>query len=169
VREARLNEPVLAVDIDGVLNTLDVHPARTGGTGLGDRPVFLPGPMRALNRAVATTSCKVIISSTWRTRFALRGLTRLMVDGGFEHGPAVIGKTPDLSRQEKGPLWRAATRGAEICAWRAEVGHTGHLAIADDNYDMDGVREHLVLVNPFVGLTDDDADMLISLLRGEAP
>jgi hypothetical protein len=150
-----MNDPVLFLDIDGVLNRL------TGGRwpmAMDARNVAL------LDAVVAETGCLVVISSTWRTLHELPTLVAMLVAAGFTHPEAVIGITPELSHLEEGPLWRPVERGEEIAQWRRDNAHGGPFCVWDDTPDMTAVWDHFIHVSSATGVTEEDVRRTIRML-----
>lgn len=151
---------VLFLDFDGVLN-------RIGETRMDRRPVFEPDLILKLNLIVELTNCDIVITSTWRTHYSVRSLGRLLGNWGFLYPHKIIGKTPDLSTQESASkLWKATSRGAEICSWLVTNNYTGNYVVVDDTADMDGVWAHFVEINGAFGMTDEDVVDIVERLNG---
>lgn len=159
---------VLFLDIDGVLNNPGTYSVAAPWRREPDELIRVPVDpvcMARLNRLVAETDAKIVISSSWRlfTRFEDLGpaLKRygLVAD--------VIGETPDLVND---PVWLEAwrtregapfayeriERGMEIGEWLQGHPEVTTFAILDDCSDMSDLKDRLVLTDPVVGLDDPD-------------
>lgn len=167
--------PFLFLDIDGVLNAHEFDPAVMCGQ-------IHPDKVARLNRVLRETGARIVLSSAWRY-LVHRGEMNLM---GFEwllrsHGvlaDRLVGVTrPDtltrsVYRGEPGTWPVCDERGAQIADWIA--GFTEPYAVVDDGgHREDGTWTDLgitaaghpaVITDGKVGLTDRDADALITLL-----
>ena len=115
-----------------------------------------PACVAALNRILATTKARVVVSSCWRIGRNLPELRELLRDWGVK--ATVIGRTPNLG----------TTRGSEIAAWLKEFEQSRDVAaivILDDDADMDGLSKFLVKTKFEPGLTEADADRAIAILE----
>jgi hypothetical protein len=109
--------------------------------------------IRLLNQITERPDVAVVVSSTWRHGYTVRGLQLLLESRGFIG--RVIGKTRELWGQD---------RGAEIQEWLVEHPDVDSIAILDDNSDMDPLRSRLVQTDGKVGLQSGDVDRVIELL-----
>ena len=167
---------IIFLDIDGVLN----HP----GTYACDAPwrhepgeVFpipvAPECVARLNRLVAETGARIVISSSWRLFAGWQDLGPALARHGLVG--EVVGETPDLindaawleawrSREGAPFTYERLERGWEIAEWLAQHTEVTSFAILDDGSDMADLRSHLILVNPTVGLDDPDVERAKYLL-----
>jgi hypothetical protein len=91
---------VIFLDIDGVLNHCDT---RSNALVTHEEPLPLPiAPecMARLNRLIAETGAKIVISSSWRLYAGWQELSKALARKGLV--AEVIGSTPDLV---KDPIW----------------------------------------------------------------
>lgn len=168
---------VVFLDIDGVLNHAatrsDVLP--TSGEPL---PIPIePACMARLNRLIADTCAKVVISSSWRLFARWQDLGPALVRHGLV--AEVIGETPDLPNNEAWLAnWQARKgkpfefdrleRGWEIAEWLAAHPEVTAFVILDDVSDMDVLIPWLVLTHPNDGLDDPDVERAKYLLERSA-
>lgn len=160
---------VLFLDCDGVLNghERNAHNAYSG---------VRPDCMERLNRVLAVTGCRLVISSAWRYlvlrgAMTLKGFDYLLCTHGIRRGGGriVIGCTPS---DEEIP-----DRGGQVLWWvRRSAGLIGvdlkSWAVVDDDPIGMSLGEHqhrLMKTDGTKGLTDEDADRLIEILGREAP
>lgn len=165
---------VVFLDFDGVLNSnryLNQNPpSRNPYGGSGGAPSFHfsedridPEAIQRLNTLVGTTGAHVVISSTWRTMFDLDQIRTMLANRGFRYPGKVIGTTPDL----------VDSRGEEIQAWldqHQEAVRIGEpelesFVILDDDSDMGDLRANFVNTNARFGLSDDDVQRAIRILK----
>ena len=172
---------VVFLDIDGVLNNSSTYsndaPWRHED---GERlrvPVD-PTCMTRLNRLLAETGAKVVISSSWRLFARYEDLGPALARYGLVGD--VIGETPDLVND---PAWLEAwrtregapfhyeriERGMEIAEWLKAHPEVTEFVILDDCSDMAELRPWLVLTDPVTGLDDPDVERALWLLPQSAP
>jgi hypothetical protein len=175
------HDRIVFLDIDGVLN----HAGTIGEDGedapwrreAGEllRVPIAPECMDRLNRLVAQTGARIVISSSWRLFARWQDLGPALARHGLVG--EVVGETPDLVND---PAWLEAwrtregapfhherlERGWEIAEWLRLHPEVTSFAILDDCSDMAGVRDRLVLVDSAVGLDDPDVERAKRLLDG---
>lgn len=155
-----MNCPILFLDIDGVLNSRAWWDSkRAGGIVLVDKPAdkFDPAAVARLNRIVLSVRCRVVLSSSWRHDAPLLNIENWLRSVGF------VGALDDKTPWSSTPY----ERHAEIEAWLANQGldpaHP-HVALDDEPGPLGKVR--WVVTRYAVGLTAEDAERAIALLRG---
>jgi hypothetical protein len=168
---------IVFLDIDGVLN----HSA-TRSDVLPTTKERLPIPiapecMARLNRLIAETGAKIVISSSWRTFARWQDLGPALARHGLVAD--VIGETPDLVNDEVWlENWRVREgapfayerleRGWEIGEWLAAHPEVTAFVILDDCSDMDALVPWLVLTHPNDGLDDPDVERAKWLIERSA-
>lgn len=155
------------LDFDGVLNTCWWErkiPIDKYGY------VFDPNAVANLAKIIVETGADIVVSSTWK----FMGLSEMQEMWEERSLPGkIIDITPntvsdevllyaDLEHMELTPI-----RGMEIKEWLDSKGKkVSRYAILDD---MDSMlheqKDHLVLTNPTVGITESDAFKAISILN----
>lgn len=158
---------VLFLDFDGVLNTCWWErkiPIDKYGYA------FDPNAVANLAKIIVETGANIVVSSTWK----FMGLSEMQEMWEERSLPGkIIDITPntvsdevllyaDLEHMELTPI-----RGMEIKEWLDSKGKkVSRYAILDD---MDSMlheqKDHLVLTNPTVGITESDAFKAISILN----
>ena len=175
---------VIFLDIDGVLNS-EAHGRRLEEQhrALGHADPVRPkrettcdcfklydqidrAAVTRLNRLVAATTAKIVISSSWRKLFDAPELERIL----FEHGlvAEIIGMTPDGHREPEmlevfGPLGRIF-RGHEIDFWLRKHPEVVSFVILDDGSDMEMHKNRLVQTDCEEGLLDDHVELAILVM-----
>lgn len=193
---------VIFLDIDGVLNSeefIDRREAEARAAGAGT-PTFRRLVAREesidaacvvrLNRLIAETQSKVVISSSWRTLVDPPELLRILTKHGFVG--EIIGETPDLPNdpeyikrmaEKNGGTYgiERIDRGHEIAEWmrrwnlallgeledpfqQAPRQAVGRFVILDDCNDMAHLKHRHVCTDPLVGLTDADVELAINMM-----
>lgn len=144
---------VIFLDIDGVL----VNSKSPTLPRIENLPAPDPVCVQALNRIVAATEAKIVISSSWR-----KGKHREDMECTFVHWNVpgeIIGITPGRLNQH---------RGTEIQAWldfRKELfNDVESFVILDDDTDMLHLTTRLVRTSFSQGLTEKHADLAIEML-----
>ena len=182
---------VIFLDIDGVLNSQDWYVYRRDNVAMdsiqSQYPFyeFDPRAVERLNRIVAETGAKIVVSSSWRSGETVESLQKLLDSVGFKG--EVIGLTPHLWCQkpyEDMDGYRVP-RGCEIDWWLDNHGDFQRInwskeeqikyvqsakvknyIILDDDSDMlYNQREHFIRTPHDHGLTDELADKAISILN----
>lgn len=124
-----------------------------------------------LNRLVAETGSKIVISSSWRRTFDLPEVTRILTEHGLV--AEIIGETPyafaegirEDMRLEYGAGGERLFRGHEIDYWLRYQGQgVTRFVILDDCSDMAMHMSRLVQTDPEVGLTDEDVELAIRVM-----
>jgi hypothetical protein len=158
---------VVFLDIDGVLNHCNTR-SEISPTSAEPLPIpIAPECMARLNRLIAETGAKIVISSSWRTFARWQDLGPALVRHGL--CADVIGETPDLVNDEVWLAnWHTRTgaaftyehleRGWEIREWIATHPEVTGFVILDDVSDMDELKPWLVLTHPNDGLDDPDVE-----------
>ena len=170
----------LFLDIDGVLNTWR-HEKLLSEKNL---PItdeyghfFDPEAVKNLRYITEATNAKIVITSSWR----FDGLQTMQALWKHRNMPSeVVGITPQLmtakiydadtkQNWEKHPF---GSRGIEIDEWLRL--HTNEklepytFAIIDDENDyLLHHADHVVLTDPFMGITKDIADRIVRILKNE--
>jgi hypothetical protein len=153
--------PIIALDIDGVLNSARYFSEEYGevdgrGVAAYASAQIDPAAVAILNRILAETGADVVVSSTWRLMHRLPDLRGILRRRGF--AGRIIGRTPYLNGQP---------RGLEIQAWLdAQREQPPAFAIVDDDEDMAHLSHRLVRTTFAEGLTEADVSRLIAMLRG---
>jgi hypothetical protein len=151
---------ILFLDVDGVLNHREVFVP-------GDPAPLCRDALAQLKRVVDETSCRIVLSSTWR------GVPRLvdrlpddLVRNHFHGDWRTIEIRHGIT---KGGVYLPTKRGEEVDEWLGRHPEIERYAIVDDDSDF---LEHQL---PFFvktsfdggGLTDAHADELIEIMTHE--
>lgn len=168
---------VLFLDFDGVINN-----SRTWSEFNRESDgVFViptaPECIERLNRLIAETGARVVISSSWRNFASWDNLAPALAARGFVG--EVIGETPNLVNE---PVWlerwrtregapftyERMERGWEIREWIAAHPDVTEFAILDDCSDMAELKPWLVHTDAEIGLDDPDVERAKWLLDNSA-
>lgn len=119
-----------------------------------------------VNRLVAVTASKIVISSSWRKRFDPPELERILVEHGLV--AEIIGVTPDGHVSPEmlivyGALERMY-RGYEIDFWLRKHPEVDRFVILDDGSDMAMHKNRLVQTDCEEGLLDDHVELAIRVM-----
>ena len=151
---------VIFCDVDGVLNNSGTDTRSPSGYA-GVSNVLI----RKLKTIVSETGAGIVLSSDWRLvkddpehgkdyRYLVR---RLRFAGGLR----ILDHTPDIS-------WK--DRGQEIRQYLKQHPNVTEYVILDDlpfrDFLINDLLSNLVLTDPRKGLTDEDVERAIQILRG---
>lgn len=160
------NIPVIFLDIDGVMNSVQQAVAYTRTQEYDPyRDVCCPMAMSNLMRILEEVEdCHIIISSTWRGGTSISCLRRIFVEWGFPKNYArrIVAKTPHIFR--KG-TYKDVLRGTEI-EWFRKKFRVNRYVIIDDNSDMRAnQKKRFVQTRGCHGLQWNDAQRAIDILN----
>ena len=154
------------LDIDGVLNSEQYylekpqHKRWKEFKGKLDKHIAWgvcnidPKAVKLLNKLVAETNAKIVVSSSWRGDYALQ--TVFSLAGIIE---PIYGETPRSEHR-----WR----GAEIETWLKERQEPYKYVILDDDNDMlDTQRNNFIHTDWKVGLTEENVNEAIKILNND--
>ncbi len=114
-----------------------------------------------MRKIVDATGAVIVLSSTWRDEWnikdeSLNGSDFNELRAKFnEFGMDFFSRTGE---------WQKRGRGWEIMDWLERHEAIESFVILDDWNDMEPVRNHLVLINPSLGLTEEDVQEAIKIL-----
>ncbi|HCW54570.1 MAG TPA: hypothetical protein DG753_12735 [Clostridium sp.] len=153
---------IVFLDIDGVLNTgrnQDLQEQRDGKSTFYHQFYFDKQCMRNLKEIILQYDAYVVISSSWRIEKDTIYWSEILRNFRKYHiEDRIIGKTPSFS----------TTRGDEIKKWiDNNEKKVNNYIILDDEDDMFGLEDHLVLCNDYYGFDDDKKILAINILENE--
>ena len=165
-------QPIIFLDIDGVLNAHEVDPIALCGQIHRDK-------IERLNRILCVPDSGIVLSSAWRYvvhrgEATLDGMDWLLRSHGLR-ARRLIGITePDTMILNGGTYngvpcdWPVENeRGRQIRKWLDVHGHRGYVVIDDMDLGITAEGHPFVQTDGTVGLTDHDADLAIGILRLE--
>ena len=162
---------VIFLDIDGVLNTNRWYTQMETNTPQDKYGyAFDPKAVTNLKRIVAETGADIVISSSWKCM----GLSQMEDMWEDRNLPGkIIGITPNsisdemLLNADIDSIELFHIRGEEIKEWLTKYGkQVSNYAIIDDMDNMlPEQQSHFVKTNPEVGITAEDADKIITILK----
>jgi MoaA/NifB/PqqE/SkfB family radical SAM enzyme len=166
--ETAVVKPLLFLDIDGVLNSIQ-YAIRTkikGVWGLDEDCV------ERLQRIVDATNCAIVVMSTWRRIHTLQEIADMLVEAGMYEPVPLIGITPVIR------YGRGMVRGHEVREWLYSNSHKCwfynyadgcnqyvRYVCVDDGTDF-LPDQPLVRTDKEIGLTDENVVQCISHLLG---
>lgn len=164
---------VLFLDIDGVLNTKYWYTQMDRNTPKDKYGyAFDPNSVANLKRIVEDTGAEIVISSSWECM----GLSQMEDMWRDRNLPGrIIGITPNsvsdemLLNADIDSIELFHIRGEEIKEWLMKhAKRVSSYAIIDDMDNMlPEQQSHFVQTNPEVGITEGDADTIITILNKE--
>ena len=146
---------IIFLDVDGVLNSInhlkeEYHKNKRPYSGF-DYP-FDPVCLNNLVSLVNKTDAYLVITSTWRI-YEIGKEILLNVLKQYGLLDRVIGYTRVLHK----------TRGEEIKDYLEKHDNINYI-ILDDDFDFDGLEEHLIKTNYTFGLTEDNVKEAVKKL-----
>ena len=144
---------VLFLDVDGVLNN-GVWAAQMYEQGIRtyrDDILYEPSLVQ-LKRIIDNTGALIVVSSAWRQ---IPSAYQHLLEWLKKYGMNVYDKTPYVGGE----------RGDDITAWFSCHPGAWKYAILDDDNDMTQHMDHLVQTSFDAGLTEQEADTCIEMLR----
>lgn len=182
---------VIFLDIDGVLNSQDWYIYRRDNIEMDSIQAqypfyeFDPRAVERLNRIIAATDAKIVVSSSWRSGETVESLQALLDRVGVKG--EVVGLTPHLwcKKPYEDMGGYRIPRGCEIDWWLDNYGDFQRInwskeeqikyvqtaivknyIILDDDSDMLYCqREHFIRTGNGDGLTDELAEKAIEILN----
>lgn len=153
------------LDIDGVLNYTGCRERIGDYTGVDDSRVEL--------LAEIVYSCnpeaRIVLTSTWKECWdrqpinskELDPMAKYLVEKLRKCGLHLTGRTEEKNLMQ---------RGLGIQGWLRKVGNVDEWVVLDDeifpDYEERGIIPHLVRTNGNAGLTDNEVEKAIKILRG---
>lgn len=108
-----------------------------------------------LNRIYLDGNAEIVVTSTWRIRSSVTELAEILYRSGLDKRICVVGKTDRFGR-----------RDAEIKLWLREHKGVSHFVVLDDDvFDLTEVGTHLVLVDTYNGLDEDNYKEAMEILK----
>lgn len=152
-----MTKPIIFLDFDGVLNT-EQYQARLAveGSSANDAwgPLFDPRAVRNLQKIIAATDARIVISSSWRYIHRL-GSLRMMWN---------VRELPEEIYDVIPAGASYISRGEEIDSY-LKVHPANNYVIIDDLDDFtESQHSHFVETNPIVGITEKDSYKAIEIL-----
>jgi|694.fasta_scaffold06336_41 hypothetical protein len=182
---------IIFLDIDGVLNSQDWYLQRSEDPNWDPNNMtkedykrweFSPTLVSNLNLIIENTGAKIVVSSTWRRGYDIKGLQELFDSVGISG--EVIGKTPSIHSAQGIKNSYTIPRGCEIEYFLKENGfrrinwskerqleylessNIKNYVILDDDSDMLlNQKEHFVKTNTKEGLTLELSQKSIKILN----
>ena len=152
--EKKLREPVIFLDIDGVLVTHRSMRAASGKRDHFERHCADKACVAALNDLVERTGARVVVASSWRIGRSVAELQSLLSAWGGK--AEVVGRTRREEVNEE--------RGALIRDWAVTHGKPWFV-ILDDDTDMGDLAAYLVRTDFKKGLTKSHVAQALTVLR----
>ena len=161
---------IIFLDIDGVLNSGRWF-AKTGGEPDADGygVSFDPAAVDCLGRILSETGAEIVISSSWkwlgldtmRNMWKDRNLPGKVIDVTLDKISDELLFSLDLDGFDVAKL-----KGFVIAEWLSRYGKdvSQYVIIDDEDCVLPSQREHLILTDPYLGITDKIARKIIILL-----
>ena len=156
---------VIFLDIEGVLNSEKF--LNNNKDQVVDRE-----RVRILKSIVDKTGAVIIMSSGWRLCFDENmlpqdGYSKELYEVLCEFNINLFGKTPDFSTEEiRSRKTFSHVKANEIIAWLDENKNVEKYVVIDDlDLKNEEINSHLVKVNGEIGITEEDAKVVINIIN----
>lgn len=151
---------VIFLDVDGVLNSDHSTSQCLDVIGIDDDKV------KRLGKIVSATGAVIVLVSSWKETWSASDK-----EGQDEYANYLDNKLRRQKLKVFGKTFdRGVNRGHGILQWYSHKNVNKYIVIDDEifpDYSVYGIKNHLVLTDPEVGLTDEDVDKAIEMLMGE--
>ena len=114
-----------------------------------------------VRKIVDATGALIVLSSTWRDEWNVEDESRNGSD--FNELRAKF-REFGMDFYDRTGAWQKRGRGWEILEWLERHESVESFVILDDWNDMGPVRDHLILTNPSLGLTNEQVQEAIEIL-----
>jgi len=162
---------IIFLDIDGVLNTERWH-LNEGHKDPQDQfgDDFDPGAVANLSLIIEETGADIVISSSWK----FSGLESMQAMWRERKLPGkVIDVTPStvsdemLLNADSDELDKMPFKGYDVKEWLSNKGKQvkNYVIIDDENGFLPEQQSHLVLTDPVYGISKEDIDKTINILK----
>jgi len=158
--------PILFLDIDGVLNSIQSAKRRYEAGHRDSTWQIDSETIPHLQKIIDETNCTLVLSSTWRLLHSLSDMRGMLAMAGLRGTIPLRDKTPSISKVV-GTIEYTKGRGHEIQAWIDMRQYSGVYCCVDDDSDF-LPHQPLVQTNVEVGLTAADAWRCIEILKGKS-
>ena len=147
---------LIFLDVDGVLNnqTWAIKMYEDEGVRVYNEDLLEDRALLLLTKLVDLTGAKIVVSSAWRK--ISRSFQALKDQLGY-YGMDVFDVTPYVG----------SVRGDDITAWFNRNPGEYRYVILDDDSDMDGHMDHLVMTDFCTGLTDEIVTKCVKMLTAK--
>ncbi len=147
---------VIFLDIDGVLVTYETIKRRDKSRHFCEKSVS------QLNRIIAETSAKIVLSSSWRIGADFKKLNNHFFENGIVS--PIIDSTPSILDKNENGIYLAVERSVEIKEWLSKHLEVTNYVVIDDDWDA-RIEDHFVKTSMDTGLHERAADMAIKILN----
>lgn len=161
------------LDIDGVLNCYGVDAATRSKSRCGNYVGIDKDKVQRLSRIVKETDAILILSSSWKVGWEPNGAYDKYSPSNF-HAKYLdnhLKKKGGLTITDKTRERNLALRGMGIKAYLMAHPEITNWVVLDDekfvDYEERDIFPHLILTHPCYGLTDEDAEAAIKMLKDE--
>ena len=154
-----MSEPIIFLDIDGVLNNHAVHPITKYGSIDRDKAELF-------NEILERTGAKFVVTSSWRYlvhsySMNWRGLQNLLYTHWIR-----ADRYRDYTRPDDGNETDRAKQVTEWLALRPECHGVPYVVIDDIDFRFDVAGHPFVKIDGDTGITREDAEKVIAILMG---
>ena len=166
---------IIFLDFDGVLNTENYNLVlKRKGKICQDEygALFDPNAVKQLKRIVDATGADIVIESSWKylgldamkELWEIRNLPGRVIDITPSSVSDEYLSNVDLDNLDASMLH---CKGLEISSWLSEKGqsNTRYVIIDDEYVVLESQSSNFILINPYEGITEEQANQAISILN----
>jgi hypothetical protein len=153
-----LDEPLIFLDLDGVLNHHIPGCRPSSANGLD------PDNVAQFNQIIRATQAQIVIISDWRWFYTWEQLQQRLRAAGLEG--ELLGTTSTEWLQATDDTW--LSRGYEIEEWLQQHQYRGAFVILDDRPDLEPYLDHLIQTDTRKGLTEVEVQQAIARLSSKS-
>ncbi|HET8864704.1 MAG TPA: HAD domain-containing protein [Gracilimonas sp.] len=147
--------PIIFLDIDGVLNTLNHLKFQKSETGAATNKIWSPIACKHISLLCKHYDARIVITSSWRHEYSMDDLYRFFESNDIS-AKYIVDRTPSNAPQTGGENY---CRGHEINHWlKKRLRKISSYVIIDDEESMLKEQEpHLVRVDKKTGFSTKEA------------
>lgn len=167
------------LDIDGVLNSYGTTPETESKSRCGNYIGIDKDKVKRLAKVVKETDAILILTSSWKIGWEPKNRYNIEPIGIYDKSPNYHAKYLDNHLKKKGKLIlkdktrerNLNYRGSGIKVYLTQHPDITNWIVLDDEIFIDfkeqGILPHLLQIDALYGLTDNDAEIAIKMLKGQ--
>lgn len=159
------------LDIDGVLNSYGTTPETRSKSKCGNYIGIDKDKVKRLAKVVKETNAILILTSSWKIGWEPKGHYDKFLNYHAKYLDNHLKKKGGLILKDKTRERNLEYRGKGIKVYLTQHPDITSWIILDDEIFIDfkeqGILPHLLQIDALYGLTDDDAEIAIKMLKGQ--
>lgn len=167
---------VIFLDIDGVLNSYGTTPETESKSRCGNYIGIDKDKVKRLAKIIKETDAILILTSSWKVGWEPKNRYNIESTDIFPNHHAKyldnhLKKKGKLILKDKTRERNLSYRGSGIKVYLTQHSDITNWIVLDDEIFIDfkeqGILPHLLQTDPLYGLTDNDAEIAIKMLKGQ--